>query len=105
MLIVFVIGYVLFYGFGLGPIPFFIGSGEFIYLFFIFIISNYNSITFFLELTDVGPRPIIMSAMSVANWSGNFLVGLAFPFVNLVLKQYSFLPFIVFTVFLIIFTW
>ncbi|XP_022170787.1 solute carrier family 2, facilitated glucose transporter member 1-like isoform X3 [Myzus persicae] len=83
LLILFVIGYVLFYGFGLGPIPFFIGS----------------------ELTDVGPRPIIMSAMSVANWSGNFLVGLAFPFVNLVLKQYSFLPFIVFTVFLIIFTW
>eukprot|EP00102_Acyrthosiphon_pisum_P023191 XP_016660401.1 PREDICTED: solute carrier family 2, facilitated glucose transporter member 1 isoform X3 [Acyrthosiphon pisum] len=83
LLIIFVIGYVLFYGFGLGPIPFFIGS----------------------ELTDVGPRPIIMSAMSVANWSGNFLVGLTFPFVNLVLKQYSFLPFIVFTVFLIIFTW
>ncbi|KAE9540830.1 hypothetical protein AGLY_004075 [Aphis glycines] len=82
-LIVFVIGYVLFYGFGLGPIPFFIGS----------------------ELTDVGPRPIIMSAMSVANWSGNFLVGLTFPFVNLILKQYSFLPFIVFTIFLIIFTW
>jgi len=103
-LIVFVIGYVLFYGFGLGPIPFFIGSGESKYLFFILKIKNYNPITF-LELTDVGPRPIIMSAMSVANWSGNFLVGLAFPFVNLVLKQYSFLPFIVFTVFLIIFTW
>ncbi|XP_026808100.1 solute carrier family 2, facilitated glucose transporter member 1-like isoform X2 [Rhopalosiphum maidis] len=82
-LIVFVIGYVLFYGFGLGPIPFFVGS----------------------ELTDVGPRPIIMSAMSVANWSGNFLVGLTFPFVNLILKQYSFLPFIMFTIFLIIFTW
>ncbi|VVC41694.1 Hypothetical protein CINCED_3A010946 [Cinara cedri] len=81
--IAFVLGYVLFYGIGLGPIPFFIGS----------------------ELTDVGPRPIIMSAMSVANWSGNFLVGLLFPLVNLILKQYCFFPFIAAIVFIIIFTW
>ncbi|XP_050435358.1 solute carrier family 2, facilitated glucose transporter member 1-like isoform X2 [Adelges cooleyi] len=79
----FIIGYVLFYGIGIGPIPFFIGS----------------------ELVDVGPRPIIMAANSVANWSGNFLVGLTFPIISLALKEFSFLPFIGCTIFLIIFTW
>lgn len=59
----------------------------------------------FPELTDVGPRSIIMSAMSVANWTGNFMVGFTFPLINILLKQYAFLPFIVFTILLIIFTW
>ncbi|XP_025410653.1 solute carrier family 2, facilitated glucose transporter member 1-like isoform X2 [Sipha flava] len=83
LLIIFIFGYVLFYGFGLGPIPFFIGS----------------------ELTDVGPRPIIMSAMAVSNWTGNFLVGLTFPFINNMIKEYSFSPFVMFTILLIVFIW
>ncbi|XP_050525032.1 solute carrier family 2, facilitated glucose transporter member 1-like isoform X2 [Daktulosphaira vitifoliae] len=81
--VVFIVGYVLCYGVGLGPIPFFIGS----------------------EMTDVGPRPIIMAANSVANWCGNFIVGLMFPIISLALQQYSFLPFIAFTTFIIVFTW
>ncbi|KMQ94292.1 solute carrier family facilitated glucose transporter member 5, partial [Lasius niger] len=52
-----VLAYVVFYGIGLGPIPFFIGS----------------------ELFDVGPRPAAMSLGSVFNWGGNFVVGMLFP--------------------------
>ncbi|XP_029168626.1 solute carrier family 2, facilitated glucose transporter member 5-like isoform X2 [Nylanderia fulva] len=52
-----VLAYVIFYGIGLGPIPFFIGS----------------------ELFDVGPRPAAMSLGSVFNWGGNFVVGMLFP--------------------------
>ncbi|XP_054285469.1 solute carrier family 2, facilitated glucose transporter member 1-like isoform X2 [Macrosteles quadrilineatus] len=66
-----VIFYVLVYGIGLGPIPFFIGS----------------------ELFDVGPRPAAMALGSAANWSGNLLVGLTFPSLQLVIGQYSFLLF------------
>ncbi|XP_072751731.1 solute carrier family 2, facilitated glucose transporter member 5 isoform X2 [Anoplolepis gracilipes] len=52
-----VLAYVVFYGIGLGPIPYFIGS----------------------ELFDVGPRPAAMSLGSVSNWGGNFIVGMLFP--------------------------
>ncbi|XP_011300479.1 solute carrier family 2, facilitated glucose transporter member 1 [Fopius arisanus] len=52
-----VLAYVLFYGIGLGPIPYFIGS----------------------ELFEVGPRPAAMSLGSVCNWGGNFIVGMLFP--------------------------
>lgn len=49
--------YVIFYGFGLGPIPFFIGS----------------------ELFEIGPRPAAMALGSMCNWGGNFIIGMTFP--------------------------
>ncbi|KAF7408780.1 hypothetical protein HZH66_003317 [Vespula vulgaris] len=69
--IVTVIVYVIFYGIGLGPIPFFIGS----------------------ELFDVGPRPVAMSLGSVCNWGGNFIVGMLFPTMQELLGPYTFLIF------------
>ncbi|XP_012524174.1 solute carrier family 2, facilitated glucose transporter member 1 isoform X2 [Monomorium pharaonis] len=66
-----VLAYVIFYGIGLGPIPFFIGS----------------------ELFDVGPRPAAMSLGSVFNWGGNFLVGMMFPSMQAVIGPYIFLVF------------
>lgn len=66
-----VLAYVLVYGFGLGPIPYFIGS----------------------ELFEVGPRPAGMAWGSLANWGGNFLVGMSFPSMNTAIGSYSFLIF------------
>ncbi|KAG7205192.1 hypothetical protein KM043_018280 [Ampulex compressa] len=66
-----VLAYVIFYGIGLGPIPFFIGS----------------------EIFDVGPRPAAMALGSVFNWGGNFLVGMAFPTVQALIGPYVFLIF------------
>ncbi|KAK1124960.1 hypothetical protein K0M31_006304 [Melipona bicolor] len=66
-----VLAYVIFYGIGLGPIPYFIGS----------------------ELFDVGPRPIAMALGSVCNWGGNFIVGMTFPIVESVIGPYTFLIF------------
>ncbi|XP_044268428.1 solute carrier family 2, facilitated glucose transporter member 1-like isoform X2 [Tribolium madens] len=54
--IVGVLGFVVCYGIALGPIPYFIGS----------------------ELFEVGPRPSAMALGSMANWGGNFVVGLGF---------------------------
>ncbi|XP_033218937.1 solute carrier family 2, facilitated glucose transporter member 1-like isoform X2 [Belonocnema kinseyi] len=64
--------YVIFYGLGLGPIPFFIGS----------------------ELFDVGPRPAAMALGSVANWGGNFVVGMTFTALQNLIGSYTFLIFI-----------
>lgn len=66
-----VLAYVVFYGIGLGPIPFFIGS----------------------ELFDVGPRPAAMSLGSVFNWGGNFVVGMLFPSLQAAIGPYVFLIF------------
>ncbi|PSN38762.1 hypothetical protein C0J52_08879 [Blattella germanica] len=76
-----VLSYVFCYGFGLGPIPYFIGS----------------------ELFVVGPRPVAMSFGSMANWGGNFLVGMTFPTLQSMIGPYSFLPFALSTVLLAIF--
>lgn len=74
-----VLAYVVFYGIGLGPIPFFIGS----------------------ELFDVGPRPAAMSLGSVFNWGGNFLVGMMFPSLQAVMGPYIFLVFATCTLILV----
>ena len=66
-----VLAFVLFYGIGLGPIPYFIGS----------------------ELFDVGPRSAAMSVGSVCNWGGNFIVGMTFTIMQKYLNSYSFLVF------------
>lgn len=71
------LAYVVFYGIGLGPIPFFIGS----------------------ELFDVGPRPAAMSLGSVFNWGGNFVVGMLFPSLQAAIGPYVFL---IFTLFILI---
>ncbi|XP_076291750.1 solute carrier family 2, facilitated glucose transporter member 3 isoform X2 [Lasioglossum baleicum] len=73
-----VLTYVVFYGIGLGPIPYFIGS----------------------ELFDVGPRPIAMALGSVFNWGGNFIVGMMFPTVEAIIGPYTFLIFAGFLLFL-----
>lgn len=70
--------YVIFYGVGLGPIPYFIGS----------------------ELFDVGPRPIAMALGSVFNWGGNFIVGMTFPSAETLIGPYTFLIFAGFLVIL-----
>ncbi|XP_034242891.1 solute carrier family 2, facilitated glucose transporter member 1-like isoform X2 [Thrips palmi] len=63
--------YVLVYGLGMGPIPYFIGS----------------------ELFDVGPRPIGMALGSLSNWGGNFIVGMSFPTIQSVIGPASFYVF------------
>ncbi|GLH08599.1 Solute carrier family 2, facilitated glucose transporter member 1 [Gryllus bimaculatus] len=71
-----VLGYVFTYGFGLGPIPYFIGS----------------------ELFDVGPRPVAMAFGSMSNWAGNFIVGMTFPSLQAYIGAYSFLIFALITI-------
>lgn len=79
--IIAVLAYVLFYGIGLGPIPYFIGS----------------------ELFDVGPRPAAMALGSVSNWGGNFVVGMMFPSMQRLLGAYVFLVFAACILFMSIF--
>lgn len=69
-----VLNYVLFYGVGLGPIPFFIGS----------------------EIFEVAPRPAAMALGSVSNWGGNLMVGLLFPSLEDILGPFTFLIFVAF---------
>lgn len=71
-----ILSYVLIYGIGLGPIPYFIGT----------------------ELFEVGPRPAAMAWGSMSNWSANFAVGMLFPFAQSYIGEYSFLIFIVIVV-------
>ncbi|KAL0842415.1 hypothetical protein ABMA28_014524 [Loxostege sticticalis] len=66
-----VLAYVLVYGLGLGPIPYFIAS----------------------EIFEVGPRPAGMAWGSLANWGGNFVVGMSFPTMRDCIGPYSFLVF------------
>lgn len=73
--------FVLFYGIGLGPIPYFIGS----------------------ELFDAAPRSAAMSIGSVCNWGGNFIVGMTFTLMEKKIHQYSFLLFAVCTLLLALF--
>lgn len=80
--IIAVLAFVLFYGIGLGPIPYFIGS----------------------ELFDVGPRSAAMSIGSVCNWGGNFVVGMTFTLLQQIIGPYSFLIFIGSILFLAIFS-
>lgn len=76
-----VLGYVLCYGLGLGPIPYFIGS----------------------ELFEVGPRPSAMALGSMANWGGNFVIGMTFPTLQRAIGALSFFIFAGITVILFCF--
>ena len=42
---------------------------------------------------EVGPRPAGMAWGSLANWGGNFLVGMSFPSMRDCIGPYSFLVF------------
>lgn len=68
-----VLGYILAFQIGLGPLPYFIGS----------------------ELFEISTRPAAMALSSLASWSGNFAVGISFPTISALLKGYVFLPFAV----------
>lgn len=57
MCVVALMGYILVYQIGLGPIPYFLGS----------------------EIFEVGPRPVAMSMGSLSSWFFNFMVGMTFP--------------------------
>lgn len=80
--IVAVLSYVLCYGIGLGPIPYFIGS----------------------ELFEVGPRPSAMALGGMANWGGNFAIGMTFPTLQAAIGANSFYIFAFVTLMLFIFT-
>ncbi|XP_061401259.1 solute carrier family 2, facilitated glucose transporter member 3-like [Musca vetustissima] len=73
--------YIFSFQFGVGPIPFFIGS----------------------ELFQVSPRPVAMSLGSLSSWCCNFAVGMAFPTLQNLWGPFSFLPFSItcFTIFLL----
>ena len=79
--IVAVLAFVLVYGIGLGPIPYFIGS----------------------ELFDVGPRSAAMSLGSMCNWGGNFVVGMTFTQMQQWIGSFSFLFYVLCTLALALF--
>ncbi|XP_017775957.1 PREDICTED: solute carrier family 2, facilitated glucose transporter member 1-like isoform X2 [Nicrophorus vespilloides] len=79
--IVGVLGFVFCYGIGLGPIPYFIGS----------------------ELFEVGPRPSAMALGSMANWAGNFIIGMTFPTMQMLIGANSFFIFAIVAVLLFVF--
>ncbi|XP_034652185.1 solute carrier family 2, facilitated glucose transporter member 1 isoform X1 [Drosophila subobscura] len=66
-----IMGYIFFYQFGLGPIPYFIGS----------------------ELFEVAPRSVAMSMGSLASWTCNFIIGISFPSLQNAWGAFVFLPF------------
>ncbi|KAH8394643.1 hypothetical protein KR222_000857, partial [Zaprionus bogoriensis] len=77
-----IMGYIFFYQFGLGPIPYFIGS----------------------ELFEVAPRPVAMSMGSLASWACNFIIGMAFPSLQNAWGAFVFLPFSITCVLLFLLT-
>ncbi|XP_030563135.1 solute carrier family 2, facilitated glucose transporter member 3-like isoform X1 [Drosophila novamexicana] len=77
-----ILAYIFFYQFGLGPIPYFIGS----------------------ELFEVAPRPVAMSMGSLSSWTCNFIVGMAFPSLQSAWGAFVFLPFSITCVLLFILT-
>ncbi|KAJ8985311.1 hypothetical protein NQ317_007098 [Molorchus minor] len=79
--IVAVLGFVICYGIGMGPIPYFIGS----------------------ELFEVGPRPSAMALGSMSNWGANFIIGIAFPTMRIYIGPASFFIFAAFTIALCVF--
>ncbi|XP_056000951.1 uncharacterized protein LOC125664327 [Ostrea edulis] len=65
-----------------------------------------GSIPWFMvaEIFSQGPRSAAVSVSTMVNWFSNFTVGLVFPLLNeLLIHQYSFLPFVVLLVFFWIF--
>lgn len=88
-----VFGYIIFYQIGLGPIPYFIGSGKITIKCRRIIIIKYFIFSFISELFEVGPRPAAMAIGSVASWSCNFIVGMCFPTFQALWNAFVFVPF------------
>ncbi|XP_034479166.1 solute carrier family 2, facilitated glucose transporter member 1 isoform X2 [Drosophila innubila] len=80
--IVCIMGYIFFYQFGLGPIPYFIGS----------------------ELFEVAPRSVAMSMGSMSSWTCNFIIGMAFPSLESAWGAFVFIPFSITCVLLFLLT-
>ncbi|XP_055921400.1 solute carrier family 2, facilitated glucose transporter member 3 isoform X1 [Eupeodes corollae] len=66
-----IFSYIFFFQLGVGPIPYFIGS----------------------EIFEVAPRPIGMAMGSLASWSCNFIIGMAFPTLQNAWGAFVFIPF------------
>nr|CAD7427871.1 unnamed protein product [Timema monikensis] len=124
-----VLAYVFCYGFGLGPIPYFIGSAKFwghsrvvqhmsggstsgqahVWSMDLWAgtclegVEDENNDSPWTELFEVSPRPVAMSYGSMANWGGNFVVGMTFPSLQVLIGQYSFLLFAATTIMLAVF--
>ncbi|XP_076064255.1 solute carrier family 2, facilitated glucose transporter member 1-like [Oratosquilla oratoria] len=64
--------YVLAYGFGLGPVPYMVGT----------------------EVFPPGPRSVGLAMSGMANWVGNLLVGFTFPLIHSHFGEFSFCFFI-----------
>lgn len=73
--------YVLFYGMGLGPVPFMIAT----------------------ELFPSGPRSVGISIGSTSNWMSNLVVGLTFPLLQVQFGELSFSFFIASSILMFIF--
>ncbi|XP_055381414.1 uncharacterized protein LOC129611999 [Condylostylus longicornis] len=63
--------YIFFYQFGLGPIPYFIGS----------------------ELFETESRPVAMAMGSLSSWVCNFIIGISFPSLQSAWGAFVFMPF------------
>ncbi|KAH8276480.1 hypothetical protein KR026_000227 [Drosophila bipectinata] len=84
----FILTFILGFQLGLGPIAYFIGSGEYRnYSYYMKIINT--SVT---ELLEDQPRPMAMSMGSLFSWIGNFLVGMCFPLLQSVWSSFAFIP-------------
>ncbi|XP_055386182.1 solute carrier family 2, facilitated glucose transporter member 3-like [Condylostylus longicornis] len=66
-----IFAYILFFQFGLGPIPYFIGS----------------------ELFETESRPVAMAMGSLSSWLCNFIVGITFPTLQSIWGAFVFMPF------------
>lgn len=60
------------------------------YKFFLDILTQYF---FLIELFESAPRPAAMSLGSLSSWTGNFIVGMAFPSLQEAWGAFVFLPF------------
>ncbi|MGH0120426.1 UNVERIFIED_CONTAM: hypothetical protein FKN15_054762 [Acipenser sinensis] len=80
--IIAIFGFVAFFEIGPGPIPWFIVA----------------------ELFSQGPRPAAMAVAGCSNWTSNFIVGLGFPYVQMLCGDYVFIIFVVFLVLFFVFT-
>ncbi|KAK1163366.1 hypothetical protein AOXY_G16838 [Acipenser oxyrinchus oxyrinchus] len=80
--IIAIFGFVAFFEVGPGPIPWFIVA----------------------ELFSQGPRPAAMAVAGCSNWTANFIIGLGFPYVQVLCGDYVFIIFVVFLALFFAFT-
>ncbi|MGH0115136.1 UNVERIFIED_CONTAM: hypothetical protein FKN15_070656 [Acipenser sinensis] len=80
--IIAIFGFVAFFEVGPGPIPWFIVA----------------------ELFSQGPRPAAMAVAGCSNWTSNFIIGLGFPYVQVLCGDYVFIIFVVFLALFFVFT-